>query len=388
MAEQGVLPTVSELRAQRKGEFKQGVKQAFGREEVEQEKDPVRREQIAAEELSRRAEARAPYRAPDAVPMAFERIATRGETQLAEVIEHLRTSGHAARPDLVFGVYRVPDRISGPLTPALREGPRRRVGDRPRAARPRRRPRERRARGGGDVVRRRGPVGRPPLRRAVRARRGPRPGLLRGGARGAGALPRPRALQRVPLAARRRLLRRGQRGSPRDRPRHRRAAPGGALRRVRPHARGRAARAAARAAARRPRRGPRLGDDRPRRPPAHPQAALRPLSLPLPPLHAAGAHARVPRGRRGPAAGLLRRAGHRRPPARADPGRLLLHEPRPEAAVRRRQAADAHPRVRADRRRLPRQRRSTPPAASAGRRTSARSSRRSCATASACGRRS
>ena len=54
--------------------------------------------------------------------MTFERIATRGETQLAEVIEHLRTSGHAARPDLVFGVYRVPDRISGPLTPHSEKG--------------------------------------------------------------------------------------------------------------------------------------------------------------------------------------------------------------------------------------------------------------------------
>ena len=122
IAEKGALPVVGELRAQRKGEFKQGVRQAFGKEEVEQEKDPIRREQIAAEEVQQRAEARAPYRAADAVTVESERVATRGETQLAEVIEHLRTSGHAARPDLVFGVYRVPDRISGPLTPHSEKG--------------------------------------------------------------------------------------------------------------------------------------------------------------------------------------------------------------------------------------------------------------------------
>ena len=67
MAEQGALPAVGELRAQRKGEFKQGVRQAFGREEVEQEKDPVRREQIAAEEV------RAARRGARAVPRARRR---------------------------------------------------------------------------------------------------------------------------------------------------------------------------------------------------------------------------------------------------------------------------------------------------------------------------
>ena len=48
--------------------------------------------------------------------MAITRIATRGQTQLAELLAHLHASGLAARPDLIFGVYRVPDRISGPLT--------------------------------------------------------------------------------------------------------------------------------------------------------------------------------------------------------------------------------------------------------------------------------
>ena len=122
MMTQGVLPTVKELRASRKGEFKQGVRQSFGIQEVEQAKDPAERAEISARERAERAAARAPYRSPHAVPVTISRLATRGRTQLAEVLTHLHESGLAARPDHVFGVYRVPDRISGPVTPHSEQG--------------------------------------------------------------------------------------------------------------------------------------------------------------------------------------------------------------------------------------------------------------------------
>jgi len=117
MMTQGVLPTIGELRASRKGEFKQGVRQSFGIQEVKQAKDPAERAEIAARERAARDAARAPYRSPQAVAVTISRLATRGRTQLAEVLAHLHASGLAARPDHVFGVYRVPDRISGPVTP-------------------------------------------------------------------------------------------------------------------------------------------------------------------------------------------------------------------------------------------------------------------------------
>ncbi|MDO8213058.1 hypothetical protein [Conexibacter sp. CPCC 206217] len=122
MMQQGTLPVVRELRAQRKGEFKQALRQSFGIQEVKQVSDPVERARLAAEERRARDLIRAPFAAPDAVPTAISRIATRGETQLAELLAYLRESGLAARPDLIFGVYRVPDRISGPVTPYSERG--------------------------------------------------------------------------------------------------------------------------------------------------------------------------------------------------------------------------------------------------------------------------
>lgn len=70
------------------------------------------REQRAAEELAARDAARAAYLAPDRSPVAFTRIAATGKTQVDEVAAYLGSSGLSARPDLVYGVYRVPDRIS------------------------------------------------------------------------------------------------------------------------------------------------------------------------------------------------------------------------------------------------------------------------------------
>ena len=44
--------------------------------------------------------------------MRITRVATRGKTQAREVADYLASSGLAARPDLVYGAYRVPDLIS------------------------------------------------------------------------------------------------------------------------------------------------------------------------------------------------------------------------------------------------------------------------------------
>ena len=60
-----------------------------------------------------RDEARVPFLAPARVPVEITRLATREKTQLDEVAAYLGSSGLAARPDLVFGVYRVPDHIDG-----------------------------------------------------------------------------------------------------------------------------------------------------------------------------------------------------------------------------------------------------------------------------------
>ena len=69
-----------------------------------------------------RTAARAPYRAPDAPAISFTRIATRGRTQLDELCSWLQHSGLAARPDLVHGIFRVPDRISPNITPHSEQG--------------------------------------------------------------------------------------------------------------------------------------------------------------------------------------------------------------------------------------------------------------------------
>ncbi len=77
---------------------------------------------IGGQERAARDAARAPYLAPDRWPVSISRIATRGRTQVDEVLAFLRTSGLAARPELVYGVYRVPDRISPAITPSSEAG--------------------------------------------------------------------------------------------------------------------------------------------------------------------------------------------------------------------------------------------------------------------------
>ncbi len=122
IAEVGPLAAMNELRALQKGEFKDGLRQAFNRDKVPQLKDPAERAAAAAAERAARDEARAPYRAADPPAVTISRLATRGETQLAELLDHLQASGLATRPDRVFGVYRVPDRISQGLTPHSERG--------------------------------------------------------------------------------------------------------------------------------------------------------------------------------------------------------------------------------------------------------------------------
>lgn len=83
---------------------------------------PVDHVQQATAERAARDSARAPYLAPERPPLSLSRLATREKTQVGEVSAYLGSSGLAARPDLVYGVYRVPDHIGGGVT--LRGGSR------------------------------------------------------------------------------------------------------------------------------------------------------------------------------------------------------------------------------------------------------------------------
>lgn len=69
---------------------------------------------------------RQPYLAEHRPPVVFA-PATRGKTQIEEVATYLASSGLVARPDLVYGLYRVPDRIS-PALGGSENGRARRVG--------------------------------------------------------------------------------------------------------------------------------------------------------------------------------------------------------------------------------------------------------------------
>ncbi|WP_028065149.1 hypothetical protein [Solirubrobacter soli] len=101
-------------------EFRRTVRQVVGRPEVPQIEDPVQRAHHAAAARAARDQARAPYRGPHAVPIHVSRLTTRGKTQLDQVLGYLNASGLA--PDRIFGVYRVPDRISQAVTPHSEKG--------------------------------------------------------------------------------------------------------------------------------------------------------------------------------------------------------------------------------------------------------------------------
>lgn len=69
------------------------------------------RAEQAHHEWAWREAARQAYLAPGPAPVMFTRIATKASDASGDVAEHLAASGLAGRPDLVFGVYRVPDHI-------------------------------------------------------------------------------------------------------------------------------------------------------------------------------------------------------------------------------------------------------------------------------------
>lgn len=114
----GARSVLSMALQQSRQQFSQAVDQATGRNLPPEAEDPQQRMQIAAHERAQRESLRLPYRAAHAQPVAIARIAMRGGEQLQTLIQKLGESGLAARPDLVYGVYRVPDRISPTLTPA------------------------------------------------------------------------------------------------------------------------------------------------------------------------------------------------------------------------------------------------------------------------------
>lgn len=83
---------------------------------------PDRDGQLRAE-LATRDAAREPYLAPERDVVRITRIATAEPRQVEQVAEHLARTGLAARPDVVHGVYRVPDHIDGgTVTGALGSG--------------------------------------------------------------------------------------------------------------------------------------------------------------------------------------------------------------------------------------------------------------------------
>ena len=84
--------------------------------------DAHERARVSGMEVAARGQARQPYRAPQPPPIVFTRIPSRGGTQVDDVRAFLRQSGLGGRPDLVYGVYRVPDRISPTLTSHSEKG--------------------------------------------------------------------------------------------------------------------------------------------------------------------------------------------------------------------------------------------------------------------------
>lgn len=75
--------------------------------------DPAAWRERAKAERTARDAARVPYLSPGRVPARVTRIATDARDQWADVCRVLAETGLAARPDRVFGVYRVPDHIDG-----------------------------------------------------------------------------------------------------------------------------------------------------------------------------------------------------------------------------------------------------------------------------------
>ena len=73
--------------------------------------DPAEWEAAMLADRATRDAAREPYLAQARAPIRISRVAAQGGTQAEEVAQHLASTGLAARPELVYGLYRVPDRL-------------------------------------------------------------------------------------------------------------------------------------------------------------------------------------------------------------------------------------------------------------------------------------
>lgn len=71
------------------------------------------REAQYAHERAQRAEARTPYLAPQRWPVVMTRLALDRKRFVQDLANWLGQAGLSARPDLVYGIYRVPDHIVG-----------------------------------------------------------------------------------------------------------------------------------------------------------------------------------------------------------------------------------------------------------------------------------
>jgi hypothetical protein len=72
--------------------------------------DDAEWERVMRADLAVRDAAREPYLAPERSPLRISRFVAGGAEDVAR---HLAASGLAGRPELVYGVYRVPDRVGG-----------------------------------------------------------------------------------------------------------------------------------------------------------------------------------------------------------------------------------------------------------------------------------
>ena len=123
MAEQGALAAILAMRGQHKGELQQGARQSLRDQRGRADLRPRPTAHVAAQQRAQRdAGARALPRARCSARSRSAASTTRGKSQLDRGARPSRTRARASAPDRIFGVYRVPDRISAPLTPHSEKG--------------------------------------------------------------------------------------------------------------------------------------------------------------------------------------------------------------------------------------------------------------------------